>query len=63
MEKIYNYNCDGLCCEKTCDKRYTHFQKVEMYGMTLLLGFCDEHSDKISDEILKQLKKRKTGNE
>ena len=46
MNKIQNYNCDGLCIEKYCSERYEYFEEVELNGMKVLLGFCKKHSKK-----------------
>jgi len=49
MNKITNYNCDGLCCNKFCDRRYTHFIEKTMNGMIVILGFCENHANEYED--------------
>lgn len=44
MEKIENYNCEGLCQQETCDKKYTQYAIVKINGMDIHLAFCDEHA-------------------
>ncbi len=44
MDKIINYNCDGLCIEETCSDKYTHSQTIELNTLSLVVGFCEEHS-------------------
>lgn len=46
MNKINNYNYDGLCCESSCDKRYTQFIVVHLHGLNIILSFCDSHAKK-----------------
>ena len=41
--EITKYNCIGLCQELYCDKLYTHFVKLEINDMPIVLGFCEEH--------------------
>ena len=53
MQKITNYNCDGICCQKYCNKKYTHFIVQEIRGMELVLGFCEEHGEMFVDNLLK----------
>lgn len=43
MSDITNYNSDGLCVEKYCDKKYTKFRYIKLFEMDLVLGFCEEH--------------------
>jgi protein-tyrosine-phosphatase len=45
MEKITNYNCDGLCSEATCNKRYTQMERMTINGIDLIIAFCDEHAE------------------
>ena len=49
MEKIDNYNCDGLCIEKSCDKRYTHFTNRIINGVELHLSFCRKHANEYEE--------------
>lgn len=53
MEKIKNYNCDGLCVQLFCSKRYTHHTKLAINNMFLELGFCEEHSEQYENNLLK----------
>ncbi len=46
MSKIENYNCEGLCSEEFCDKRYTHFYNFEIGNIKVLIPFCYEHYEK-----------------
>jgi len=59
MPKIENYNCDGLCCQSHCNKKYTHFLNIKIKNMSLHLDFCEDHYWEFYDEIefLKELKK------
>lgn len=45
MEKITNYNCEGMCCEQNCSKKYTHHTTIEKNGMKMHLCFCKKHAD------------------
>jgi len=49
MDKIYNYNCDGMCCEEFCSKRYTHSTRRTLHGMNIVLGFCEEHANEFEN--------------
>lgn len=50
---IENYNCDGLCCEFICNRRYTHYIKLCIYNNTIVLGFCKKHYDMFLSEMLR----------
>ncbi len=47
MEKILNYNCDGLCCCRYCSERYTNFIYKNFCGMEVCLAFCKEHAEQL----------------
>lgn len=49
MQKIINYNCDGLCIHRFCGKKYTHFTYIRLRGMDLSLGFCEKHSEEFEN--------------
>ena len=56
-QKIQNYNCDGLCIQQCCSKRYTHHTTHIINGMELHLGFCEEHADEYDNYELHKIKK------
>ena len=39
MKRIINYNCDGLCVQLYCSKRYTHHTQLAINNMFVELGF------------------------
>ena len=51
MSKIQNYNCDGLCSEKYCSERYTHFFTQELNGLKLIIAFCKKHAQIYEDNL------------
>ena len=51
MSKIVNYNCDGMCIQKICSKKYTHKITREFLGLSVVLGFCKEHGEIVENEI------------
>ncbi len=55
MEEIQNYNCAGLCMEKTCDKPQTQFIQVCINDMEFLIGFCDEHAEQFEMKYVRSL--------
>lgn len=55
MQKIGNYNCEGMCIEKCCSQRYTHFMTLKINEIELVLSFCKEHSEVFENFILKKL--------
>ena len=55
MEEIRNYNCDGMCVERTCSKRYTRMTTQAINGLKLVLGFCEEHSNEFEDFLLNKI--------
>ena len=44
MNKIANYNCEGMCIEKCCNQKYTRYIIKKINGMNVMLGFCDKHA-------------------
>ncbi len=49
MDKIVNYNCEGLCVHRYCDNRYTHVIYTEIYGLPVALAFCEKHAEEIDE--------------
>lgn len=47
MPKIENNNCKGLCSEKVCSQKYTHFINYIIKGVPCVIPLCKEHHDKI----------------
>ena len=45
MQEIENYNCDGLCQEKYCSERYTHFTTIEICGLKIIISLCKKHAE------------------
>lgn len=45
MEKIQNYNCDGMCIQQSCSKKYTRMTTQKIKNIEVVLGFCDEHAE------------------
>lgn len=44
---ITNYNCDGMCAQEFCSKRYTKCIVIKMNGVPLHIAVCDEHAGEI----------------
>jgi hypothetical protein len=61
MPKIENYNCDGLCSQSYCDKKYTHFHTIQIKDMKVYLPFCEKHYEEFIEEAfeLSKLKEKK----
>lgn len=49
MEKITKRNCNGLCAQAYCDKKYTQFERVTLNGIEMMIAFCDEHAKEWED--------------
>jgi len=49
MMAIELYNCDGLCIQEFCSKRYTRMTTQTVRGMKLILGFCDKHAEEFEN--------------
>jgi len=47
MGKIEIFNCDGLCCEKFCSKKYEYFIEKELFGRIFLIFTCKKHYEEI----------------
>lgn len=45
MPKIENFNCDGICNEKACSDKYTHFIPIRINEIDLIILFCEKHHD------------------
>lgn len=52
---ISNHNIEGVCSEKTCNTVESHFMKVELYGIELVIGLCKRHYDLFEDKIFHDL--------
>lgn len=52
--KIINFNCDGMCSQKTCNQPYTHFIIRNVCGMDLFIPLCERHYNEIQDFIFKE---------
>lgn len=50
---IVNFNCDGMCSQKTCNQRYTHFITKNIDGMDLFIPLCQRHYNQIMDNYFK----------
>jgi hypothetical protein len=53
MGIIENFNCDGLCSEKYCSNKYTHFAEKEINGLKILIFLCEKHYEKFLEGRLK----------
>lgn len=66
MNKIQNFNCEGMCIEEICDKKYTQYIIMEINGMKLNLSFCDKHAEEFEQKeheiLVDTLKKRSDKN-
>lgn len=60
MNKIINHNCEGLCNERFCSEKETHFFIKRLNGIEIVIPLCEEHAKIYEDYILK---KRGCGNE
>lgn len=45
MEKIENFNCDGLCDEIHCGSKPTQFQYIKINNMEIIITLCDKHAE------------------
>ncbi len=52
MQKIENYNCEGLCIQAYCDSKYTHFTNQKIHGVKLNLCFCEKHAIEFENNFI-----------
>ena len=57
MDKIANYNCEGMCVEEFCGAAPTHFTKKNINGISIFLSLCEEHSNQYEASSYKSFKK------
>ena len=55
--KIDNYNCEGLCFQETCNKKYTQFYKIDVEEFKFIVLFCKKHGDEYFIAYNKKLHK------
>lgn len=58
MNKIQNYNCDGMCHQEYCDKRYTDYEVVIIHDMETHIALCDEHAEEWEENRFKKGEKK-----
>ena len=51
MELIDNHNCVGTCCHEYCGEYEKYFMKLNLNEMTILLAFCERHSEEFEDKF------------
>jgi len=56
MQIIEKYNCDGICAQEFCDKRYTNFRIETIHGMRILIALCSKHAYEFETNILRGIK-------
>ena len=56
MSKITNYNCDGLCSERYCSKRYTHSFIKKLGNLEMFIPLCEEHAKEYEETIWEEEK-------
>ena len=56
MQDIVNYNCDGLCIQKYCSKKYTKMTNQEINNVDVVLGFCEDHAEEFENSPHQNLK-------
>lgn len=56
MEKIENDNCKDLCDEEYCDDPYTHFEKIKINNMVIVVSLCEKHAKEWEDNYFKKVK-------
>lgn len=47
--EIQNHNTIGLCVEKSCDKKETHYHIIRIEDIELSIPFCKDHYEKMDD--------------
>ena len=47
--EIQNHNAIGLCIEKSCDKKETHYHIIRIGNIELSMPFCKGHYEEILD--------------
>ena len=57
MQRIRAYNCEGLCIERACNRRYTHATEQTIGGMRVILPFCERHAEEFDDYELLEIRK------
>jgi len=61
VNKIENHNCAGICNERFCDNLETNFVILDIHGMELVVGFCENHATIFDDKISEETKRRVNG--
>ena len=56
MQIIENNNCEDLCDNAYCDEEYTHFEKVFINGMEIIITLCKKHAEEFDTNTLEALK-------
>jgi len=56
MELIENNNCQDLCDNAYCSEKYTHFEKVFINGMEIIITLCKEHAEEFDNATLKAMR-------
>jgi hypothetical protein len=51
VEDIVNHNCVGICSQQFCGNKETKFETFSIYGMEIVVGFCDECAEKLDNKI------------
>ena len=44
MEKIENYNCEGMCIQKECSNKHIYSTTAIINGIEVVLMFCEKHA-------------------
>lgn len=47
--EIQNHNAIGLCIEKICNKKETHYHVIRIDDIELSMPFCEEHYEKMEN--------------
>ncbi len=48
-QPIIKYNCQGLCSQKSCNKKHTHFTEIKIKGIDVLITFCKKHAEEYEE--------------
>lgn len=44
-QEIVNYNCNGLCLEKSCGQKATYFFNTNVNDNTFIIPICKQHAE------------------
>ena len=56
MELIRNNNCEDMCDHAYCSEKYTHFEKLFLNGMEIIITLCEKHAEEFDTNTLNAMR-------